>query len=150
MSYEKAKKVLKRFGIICLIIGAFLTVMGIILFVGAGVAFSDAARAENAPGFISGGIVNLIIGLDALIEGIICMVASKDGSKTGLVLFFAVIGIVFSALSVLSGVMKGDVSGISSGIVSLVVNGLLFYTANIVKKGAKAEKAQKASGADNN
>ena len=135
MSLERAKRGLRNVGIFWIVCGGFLTVMGIILLTGAGVAGSDPSDAENAAKFLTGGITNLIIGLDALIEGILCIGASKKASRAMPVMIFAVLGIVLSIIKLVSGALHADPSGIASGLASLAVNGILFYMANIVKKG---------------
>ena len=137
MSLEKAKRGLKRFGYIWIICGSFLAIIGIVLLLGGKVAMADAARAENAQMFFHAGITNLILGLVGIDTGYRCFKAGKDGSKVKSVITIARIFIGLAVLSILAGFVRGTLAAnsLSSCIASIVVNGLLLYEANIIKKG---------------
>ena len=141
MSLERAKSGLKRFGYVWVICGGILAVIGVILLIGAKAATADAERAVDAPVFLHGGITNLILGLVGVDSGSRCFRAAKDSSKINTVITIARIFILLAVLAIVAGFVRGTLAAnsVSSCIASIVVNGLLLYEANIVKKGNTAD-----------
>ena len=137
MSLEKAKRGLKRFGYIWVICGGILAIIGVILLFGAKAANADAERAVNAPIFLHAGITNLVLGLVGVDTGYRCFKAVKDSSKINTVCTIARIFILLAVLAIVAGLVRGTLAAnsLSSCIASIVVNGLLLYEANIIKKG---------------
>ncbi|MBR4575463.1 MAG: hypothetical protein IKO16_11185 [Lachnospiraceae bacterium] len=136
MSMERAKRGLKRFGYIWVICGGFLVIIGVILLLGAKAATADAERAINAPTLLHGGITNLVLGLVGIDSGYRCFRAVKDSSKIKSVCTIARIFILLAVLAIVAGLVRGTLAAnsLSSCIASIVVNGVLLYEANIVKK----------------
>ncbi len=128
---------MKRFGYFWVICGGVLAVIGVILLFGAKAATADAERAVNAPMFLHGGITNLVLGLVGIDSGYRCFRAVKDSSKIKSVCTIARIFILLAVLAIVAGLVRGALAAnsISSCIASIVVNGVLLYEANIVKKG---------------
>ena len=146
MDFEKAKKGLKRFGLIWVICGAFLLIIGIIMIIGGRAAAADAERAVDAAKFTHAGITNIILGLIGLDSGYRCFKAVKDPKKLKDVHTIAVIFIGFAILGLLVGYMRSTLSAsyVSTCIVSIVISGLLLYETIIAKKGFEAEKNDNA------
>lgn len=141
MSLERAKKGIKRFGYIWVIVGAIVLVLGVILILGGRVAAADVEKAENAARFTYSGIVNVILGLVGIDAGYRCFKAVKDSKKLRDVKTIASIGIGLAILAILGGFVKGTLApqNLSTCIASIVVNGLLYYETHVVKKGLEAE-----------
>ena len=141
MDLERAKKGIKRFGYIWVICGGFLAIMGIALLLGAKVASADVARAENASKFLHAGITNLLLGLVGVDTGCRCFRAVKDSSKINTVRRIAIILIGLAVIAIISGLVRGTLAAnsVSSCLSSIVVNGLLLYETNIVKKGTETD-----------
>ena len=135
-----AKKVLKIFGIITLILGVLGLLLGILMVTGGNaVAGSQqaAADAEIQKGtivFMGLGIVTIVSGIISIIDGFCSIKASKD-SKYGLVaMIFAVIGLLSQLYSGIRAISNGSTwSGILSIIAGLAVNGCMVYAANLVR-----------------
>ena len=140
LDLESAKKVLKIFGIITLILGVLGLLLGILMFTGGNaVAGSQqaAADAEIQKGtivFMGLGIVTIVSGIISIIDGFCSIKASKD-SKYGLVaMIFAVIGLLSQLYSGIRTISNGSTwSGILSIIAGLAVNGCMVYAANLVR-----------------
>lgn len=140
MSFEKAKRVLRNYGYIWVICGAFLAIIGVILLLGAKAATADAERAVNAPMLLHGGITNLILGLVGVDTGYWCFRAVKDSSRVKTVSTVAWIFILLAVLAMVAGLVRGTLAAnsMSSCIASIAANGLMLYAANIVRKGNEA------------
>ena len=132
MSFDASRKVLKVFGIIDIVLGIFCIITGALALGGGGLAASTAEYADQAGVIIVAGVVVLLAGIVGLIEGILCTRAAKDPSKINPAWVIAIIGLVMAVISLVLDIKNG--SNIGSGIVSLLVNALIFVSANTIKK----------------
>ena len=134
MNVETSKKILKVFGIIDIIFGIIGILVGILALAGGGVlATADASMAETAGLALVAGVIMVIAGIVSLLQGIFSVRAAKDTSKIMPAWIFAIIGLVTSAVQLISNFGKGGGS-IGSGIVSVAISALIFVAANSIKK----------------
>ena len=140
LDLESAKKVLKIFGIITLILGVLGLLLGILMVTGGNAvagsqqAATDAEIQKGTIIFMGLGIVTIVSGIISIIDGFCSIKASKD-SKYGLVaMIFAVIGLLSQLYSGIRTISNGNTwSGILSIIAGLAVNGCMVYAANLVR-----------------
>lgn len=135
MSLDTSKKILKIFGIINIVAGILAIILGILALAGGGmvasVAGEDADAATVGGLAILGGIIILVSGIVSLISGIFSTKAANDTSRIKPAWVFAIIGIVFSVISLLTNLKSGS---FFSGILSIALNAVIFYAANTIKK----------------
>ena len=139
MSLETSKKVLKVSGILGIIFGALSLIAGIMVFAtgGAIAANLDVTVNENAAAVagisIAGGIMMILAGIVALLEGVFSLRGAKNSSKIMPAWVFAILGIVSGAINLISNFGNGA-SAIASSVVSLLISVLVFVAANTIKK----------------
>ena len=140
LDLESAKKLLKVFGILTLILGILELLLGIMMLGGAGAASGSTeaaqdAQLQEASAVVMGlGVVIIIGAVISIADGFCSMKASKD-SKYGLVaMIFAVLGLLSQLYSGIRSFTNGNkASGILSIIAGLIVNGCMVYAANLVR-----------------
>lgn len=140
LDLESAKKVLKIFGIITLVLGIFELLFGILMLAGGGAAAGTQEAANDAQLqqatylFMGVGILTIVSAVISIADGFCSIKASKD-SKYGLVaLIFAVLGLLSQLYSGIRSLTNGSVpTGILSIIAAVVVNGCMCYAANLVR-----------------
>ena len=140
LDLESARKLLKIFGIITLILGIFELLFGILMFAGGGALAGSETTAGDTQlqqatfVFMGAGLLAIGGAIISVIDGFCSIKASKD-SKYGLVaMIFAVLGLISQLYSGIRSFSNGSaLSGILSIIVGLVVNGYMVYAANLVR-----------------
>lgn len=140
LDLEQAKKVLKIFGIITLILGIFELLFGILMVTGGNAAAgsqeaaTDTQLQQATVIFVGIGIATIVSGIVGIIDGFCSMKAAKE-SKYGLVaMIFAVVGLLSQLYSGVRSMSNGNtLSGILSIIAGLVVNGCMVYCANLIR-----------------
>ncbi len=133
MNVETSKKILKIFGIIDIVLGAFALLGGFAAMAGGGVAATQGELAEAAGLAMIAGVIAIIAGILSLIEGIFCVRAAKDSSKIMPAWIFAIISVVFAVISLITSISGGG-SQVVSNLISLAINALVFWAANTIKK----------------
>ena len=152
MSLDASKKILKVFGIITIIFSILGIIIGILLIVGIGAlgistATGDVQSNVNlapAIGVISiFGLVALIGSIVDLISGICSVKASNDISKIMPAWVFALLGLIFDVIGVISFFLQKRPEGeavtpanIVGLIIGIAISALIFIAANNVKKAA--------------
>lgn len=154
MSLETSSKVLKVTGIISIVLGVFGIIFGILAVAGGGVIGLGAAEAGEATQETSalfglavlGGLIFLLTGVIALIEGICSVRAANDHSKIMPAWIFALISLVMSVFSIVSPLVTGQQAAAAQNsaasatgtiigtIIGLALNVLVFISANTIKK----------------
>lgn len=152
MTLDASKKILKVFGIITIIFSILGIIVGILLIVGISVlgiitATVDVQSNVNlapAVGVISiFGLVALIGSIVDLISGICSVKASNDISKIMPAWVFALLGLIFDVIGVISFFLQKRPEGeavtpanIVGLIIGIAISALIFIAANNVKKAA--------------
>ena len=141
MSIDTSQKILKVVGILCILSGIIGIIIGILGFVGSGIIgagiATEAVEATEEVGQAFGfafvlGIFGVVSGVVDLLEGIFSVRAANDSAKIMPAWVFAVLGLIFAAIS-LVGSFGGDVSKIISGVLSVVLSLIVFIAANTIK-----------------
>jgi hypothetical protein len=138
MSLETSQKIVRVLGIIGIIVGALAVVggFGMLGLGGVGIAGATTTPDDNLAMGIGVvfflGIVMLVSGIVDILEGVFALRAAKDASKAMPLWIFAIIGLVLSVLSLITGITNGSGS-LLSDLVSVALNGGFFYLANNIK-----------------
>ena len=98
----------------------------------AGVDSSTQALAAGGLTIIT--LIAIISGAIGLIEGILGVRAANDNQKIMPVWVLAIIGLVFSVISIIMAIVQGNFQ--LSSLVGLVLSGLMFWIANNIKTEA--------------
>ena len=140
MSIGTSKKILKIFGILGIIMGILALAGGVLALFGGGVAgmkLNPETVTDQEAGVVAllfgGGIIFLITGFISLIEGIFSVRAAKDSSKIMPAWIFAILGLISGVVSLVSS-FKADLPTIVGGVISILINVLIFVAANTIKK----------------
>ena len=140
MDLVKSQKIVKVLGIIDIIVAVLclIAALGMLGIGGLGAVSGAEPSDELATGiaaFLLGGIVMLVSGIVGLVEGIFSLRAAKDASKAKPLWVISLIALVLSALSLITSFKEGG-QEIFSAVISLLVDGGIFYLANNIKKQA--------------
>ncbi len=134
MSFETSKMILKVFGVISVIFGALGTLVGLLICVAAtGMVMNPELGDANDFAFtIVPGIFVLVIGLIALIQGVLSIRGAKDSAKIMPAWVFSIIALVFGVVGLVLMISEGA-SGIVGSIVGVLIDCVVFYAANTIK-----------------
>ena len=152
MSLDASKKILKVFGIITIIFSILGILVGIFAILGGSVIGIGTATGgvESNANLAAGVGIIVILGLIALIGSIIDLIsgicsvrAANDISKIMPAWIFALIGLIFDVIGIISNFVQkrpegypltaGNIIGL---IIGLAISVLIFVAANNVKKVA--------------
>ena len=131
MSLETSRKILKVFGILAIIFGILGLIAGVIVLLG-----GSALGAEVAAFAAVASVLVVIGAIVTLLEGIFSVRAAKDSSKIMPAFVFALLGLVFGAISFVSNLVRNGGSGLVSNLISLAIRCLVFIAANTIRKNA--------------
>lgn len=137
MSLEASKKILKIFGILCIIFSILGIIIAIAGLAGGGLMAStgdDTAIGVGAVAIIFS-VFLLISGVISLLEGIFSVRAAKDTSKIMPAWVFAIIDLVLRVVGLIMN-FKNGTSSIVSSVIGLGIGVLIFVAANTIKKSA--------------
>lgn len=139
MSESLAKKILKINGIIYYVLTVFLVALAIFSFVSSDneliTKLVDTLKI-NSEGVNPSTVLGISLLLMAVLEfflGWLCCRATKDGSKTTLLMVLTALNVISS----ISALITGSVETITSGIVSLAIDCAVFASVMTVRKSAK-------------
>lgn len=143
MSVETGKSILKIFGIVDIVMGALVLLFSVLTLAGGGLLASGVVPMDPAEASVSGSLVlvtggaMLLMGVFALVEGILSRRAAYDPSKAQPAFVLAVISLVLAAGNLTSALVAGG-SPVSA-IVATGINLLLVIAANTMKKEGASE-----------
>lgn len=143
MDRSGSQKFLKVISIIDIVMGAIIIIVSFAaIFMGgiAGIASpdlmasgelsaSDAALASGAMSII--GVFGIVVGAVTVIEGVLGVRAANDPSKIMPVWILSIIGVAANAVSLIMAFAQHG--NVVSGLLSLVVSGLMLWVANNIK-----------------
>ena len=143
MDLAKSQKIVKIVGILDIIAAVLCLIGAIGMFGLTGAAAMNAPNIDLDPqslgigiaSFVLVGIFMLIGGVVDLLEGIFAIRASNDAKKVGPLWVLAIIGLILSLISLITSITQGQQVG--SNVLSLVINVVMFYLANNIKKLSK-------------
>lgn len=140
MNIVTCNKILKISGILSLIAGIVGTVLGVMIIIGGGLI--DAEGGTTIEGEVTlgafaivAGIMLLCSGIIALLEGIFSMRAAKNNEKITPAWIFSILGLISSAVSLISNIIEKQ--EFTSSIITVLLSALIFVAANTIRNSVK-------------
>jgi len=135
MNLDTARKILKYFGIINIVLGVLTLLLGIAgVAVGGAAADTAASNTEasvNSMTVIGAGSVLIFAAVLGCVDGILSVLASKNNKYGLAAMIFAIFNICTALYNIFTALSKGG--SVVSPVCNLVTALLLCYCANMVR-----------------
>lgn len=150
MERTNEQKTLNVFAIIEIVFGVLGLLIGIATLVFGGAVFGNSsqiieetvATAEdvNKVGgvFLGGGLASIVIAVIQIITGVFMKKAVKDATQYKGAYILVTIGLVLSVIGLIAAVVTKDSQSIVNNVVSVAINGFVFYLLTKIKNSVTA------------
>ena len=147
---SKGQKTLKTFSIVSLIFGLIALVLGALMLLGSGAALGNVDSIVSEAGvtteevaefsgvFIVTGIATILRGIANVVDWAFLKRVAKDATKYKPAWIVSLITTVMSVLSLFTQFSNGEAKDIAVSVLTLALNGYIFYLVNKVKQSVTA------------